>query len=86
MLFSQRWLERMDGMTTKHIEDFWRDATDKHVARVMAGETVEGPNGDRIKCVEPGFEQRHYALKVGDTISTPSGRQAIVTEHGIEVS
>ena len=34
--------------------------------------------------VEP--EPKHYTLQVGDTISTPSWRQAIVTEHGIEVT
>jgi hypothetical protein len=38
---------------------------------------------EQIKPVEGAA---HYTLKVGDTISTPSGRQAIVTEHGIEVS
>jgi hypothetical protein len=41
MLFSQQWLERMNGMTTKHIEAFWVNATADDVARVMAGETVE---------------------------------------------
>jgi hypothetical protein len=41
MLFSQRWLERMNGMTTERIEAFWQDATADDVARVMAGETVE---------------------------------------------
>ena len=38
---------------------------------------------------EPNLEfigPKHYVLGVGDTISTPSGRQAIVTELGIEVS
>ena len=37
---------------------------------------------DYLEPVEP----KHYVLQVGDTISTPSGRQAIVTELGIEVS
>ena len=41
MLFSQRWLERMDGMKTEYIEAFWQDATADDVARVMAGESVE---------------------------------------------
>jgi hypothetical protein len=36
--------------------------------------------------LEPAVEPKHYVLIVGDTISTPSGRQAIVTEHGIEIS
>ena len=35
--------------------------------------------------LEPA-EPKHHTLRVGDTISTPSGRQAIVTEHGVEVS
>jgi hypothetical protein len=39
---------------------------------------------DQLEAVEP--EPKHYVLRVGDTISTPSGRQAIVTELGIEVS
>ena len=41
MLFSQRWLERMNGMTTEKIEAFWENATAKDIERVMAGETVE---------------------------------------------
>ena len=36
--------------------------------------------------LQPFVEPKHYVLRVGDTVSTPSGRQAIVTELGIEVS
>jgi hypothetical protein len=36
--------------------------------------------------IEPKPEPKHYVLQVGDTVETPSGRQAIVTELGIEVS
>ena len=36
--------------------------------------------------LEAFVEPKHYVLQVGDTVSTPSGRQAIVTELGIEVS
>ena len=38
------------------------------------------------KIDQPKPEPKHYALEIGDTISTPSWRQAIVTEHGIEVT
>jgi hypothetical protein len=37
MLFSQRWLERMNGMKTERIEAFWEKATSDDVARVMNG-------------------------------------------------
>lgn len=40
----------------------------------------------RRRIEQPKPEPKHYVLRVGDTISTPSGRQAIVTELGIEVS
>jgi hypothetical protein len=36
MLFSQRWLERMNGMTTKHIEAFWENATANDVAGIAS--------------------------------------------------
>jgi hypothetical protein len=39
----------MNGMTTKHIEAFWQDATADDVARVMAGETVEARFRDSEK-------------------------------------
>lgn len=39
----------------------------------------------RRRIEQPKPEPKHYVLQVGDTISVPSGRQAIVTEHGIEV-
>jgi hypothetical protein len=55
-----------------------------YVLRV--GDTVENPNGDRIKVVNPGFEQSHYALKFGDTISTPNGQTITITEKGFEVT
>ena len=38
------------------------------------------------KIEQPKPEPKHYVLQVGDTISTPSWRRAIVTEHGIEVT
>jgi hypothetical protein len=55
-----------------------------YVLRV--GDTVEGPNGDCIRCVEPGFEQGHYALKAGDTVGTPSGQTITITAKGFEVT
>jgi hypothetical protein len=55
-----------------------------YVLRV--GDTVENPNGDCIKVVNPGFEQSHYSLKVGDTISTPNGQTITITKKGFEVT
>ena len=40
----------------------------------------------RRRIEQPKPEPKHYVLQVGDTVSTPIGRQAIVTEIGIEVS
>ena len=55
-------------------------------------ELTSGCNPAQVECIwyrrklEPKPEPKHYTLQVGDTISTPSWRQAIVTEHGIEVT
>jgi hypothetical protein len=53
---------------------------------LRVGDTVENPNGDCIKVVNPGFEQSHYSLKVGDTISTPNGQTITITKKGFEVT
>jgi hypothetical protein len=46
----------MNGMTTKHIEAFWENATADDVSRVMAGETVEARfrDSESVKWVENG--------------------------------
>jgi hypothetical protein len=53
---------------------------------LRVGDTVEGPKGDCIRCVEPGFEQSHYELKAGDTVGTPNGQTITITAKGFEVA
>ena len=78
----------------------WDRAMDKHIGAVADVVSVSSVVGDKVfydlrfieqwaflgDYLEPVAEPKHYVLQVGDTVSTPSGRQAIVTELGIEVS
>jgi len=54
-----------------------------YVLRV--GDSVETPNGNRIRVISPNAEQRIYSLDAGDKLTLPNGQTITITEKGFEV-
>jgi hypothetical protein len=61
------------------------EAEPKHYV-LRVGDTVETPNGNRIRVISPSGTQSFVNFGVGDKVKTIHGQTITITEKGFEVS